>query len=89
MLAQDPNIVVTLDGDKFFGKHIAVVGATGSGKSCTVAKILQEGIAPSSDQRSRAVLNNAHIIIFDIHGEYGPALPTAVKLSLDNLALPY
>jgi hypothetical protein len=89
VLAQDTNIVVTVDGDKFFGKHIAVVGATGSGKSCTVAKILQEGIAPSSDQRSRAALNNAHIIIFDIHGEYGPAFPAAVKLSIDNLALPY
>ncbi|MBB5061034.1 hypothetical protein HDF16_005770 [Granulicella aggregans] len=89
VLAQDRNIAVTLDGDKFFGKHIAVVGATGSGKSCTVAKILQEGIAPSSDQTSRAALNNAHIIIFDIHGEYEPAFPAATNLSIDNLSLPY
>jgi hypothetical protein len=88
-LAQDDRIVVTLDGDKFFGKHIAVVGATGSGKSCTVAKILQEGISPSGDQSARAVLNNAHIVIFDIHGEYPPAFPNAAKLSVDNIVLPY
>lgn len=88
-LAQDRRIVVTLDGDKFFGKHIAVVGATGSGKSCTVARILQEGISPSEDQRARAVLNNAHIVIFDIHGEYPAAFPDATKLSVDNIVLPY
>ena len=89
VLAQDHKITVTIDGDKFFGKHIAVVGATGSGKSCTVAKILQEGIAPSSDQKTRAVLNNAHIIIFDLHGEYLSAFKEAQKLSIDNLILPY
>lgn len=88
-LAQDSRILVALDGDKFFGKHIAVVGATGSGKSCTVAKILQEGISPSCDQRARAVLNNAHIVIFDIHGEYPAAFPSAAKVSVDNIVLPY
>src|SRR5690606_25383245 len=40
-LAQNDGIDFTLDGDKFFSKHVAIVGSTGSGKSCTVAKILQ------------------------------------------------
>jgi DNA helicase HerA-like ATPase len=88
-LAQDKNIPVMLDGDKFFGKHIAVIGATGSGKSCTVAKILQEGIQPSADQNAKGVLNNSHIVIFDVHGEYATAFPEAEKLSVDNLVLPY
>lgn len=49
-LAQDKKINIAVDGDKFFSKHIAVVGSTGSGKSGTVAKILQEGIKPSEEQ---------------------------------------
>ncbi|WP_438357377.1 helicase HerA domain-containing protein, partial [Bacillus toyonensis] len=40
------SIDVVLDGDKFFNKHLAVIGSTGSGKSCTVAKILHEGRKP-------------------------------------------
>ena len=47
-LAQNQSIDIAVDGDKFFSKHIAVVGSTGSGKSGTVAKILQEGMAPST-----------------------------------------
>jgi uncharacterized protein len=88
-LAQDNTVTVNVDGDRFFGKHIGVVGSTGSGKSCAVAKILQEGIAPSDDQARRAVLNNSHIIIFDIHGEYGSAFPDARVVGVDELKLPY
>ncbi|WP_261180232.1 helicase HerA domain-containing protein [Anaerobacillus sp. CMMVII] len=43
-LSQDNEINVPVNGDKFFNKHIAVVGSTGSGKSHTVTKILQEAI---------------------------------------------
>jgi hypothetical protein len=88
-LAQDRDIPVMIDGDRFFGKHVAVVGATGAGKSCTVAKILQEGMKQSSDQENRKVLNNAHIVLFDIHGEYSSAFPQANLISIDNLVLPY
>lgn len=88
-LAQDSAVRVVVDGDKFFGKHIGVVGSTGAGKSCTVAKILQEGIQPSDDQVTRSVLNNSHIIIFDLHGEYKPAFPTARVMGVDELRLPH
>jgi len=88
-LSQNDKIQVIVDGDKFFGKHIGVVGSTGSGKSCTVAKILQEGINSSADQKKRGILNNSHIIIFDLHGEYKSAFPKANIISIDNLKLPY
>ena len=88
-LVQDPTVKVAVDGDKFFGKHIGVVGSTGSGKSCTVAKILQEGMRPSGKQAESGVLNNSHIIIFDLHGEYGSAFPNANFINTDNLHLPY
>lgn len=88
-LAQNEEVRVVLDGDRFFGKHIGVVGSTGSGKSCGVAKILQEGIRQSAAQAEVALLNNSHVIIFDLHGEYAPAFPGASQLSIDNMVLPY
>ena len=88
-MALDRSVSVRLDGDRFFSKHIAVVGSTGSGKSCAVAKILQEGIAPSDSQAERGVLNNSHIVLFDIHGEYPSAFPLANSLDVESIALPY
>ncbi|KAF5040875.1 Helicase HerA, central domain [anaerobic digester metagenome] len=88
-LAQKPSIQIGVDGDKFFSKHIAVVGSTGSGKSGTVARILQEGINPTADQTKRGVLNNTHILLFDLHGEYKTAFPKSKKLDVNNLVLPY
>jgi hypothetical protein len=53
---------VNIDIDKFFGKHAAILGNTGAGKSCTVTALV------------RAVLDrgmpNAHFIIFDTNNEY-------------------
>ena len=82
----NPDIKIEVDGDKFFSKHIAVVGSTGSGKSCTVAKIIQE--AKSSDNGE---INNSHVILFDIHGEYRRAFPDSNYLSIEEktLKLPY
>lgn len=88
-LAQKPSIEIAVDGDKFFSKHIAVVGSTGSGKSGTVARILQEGINPTADQTQRGVLNNTHILLFDLHGEYKTAFPKSKKHDVSNLVLPY
>lgn len=51
-----------LDGNRFFQRHAVVVGSTGSGKSWTVARILEQV----------AQLPSANAILFDIHGEYKP-----------------
>ena len=88
-LAINEEIRVPVDGDKFFGKHIAVLGSTGAGKSCAVAKILQEAIKKNEEQETTAKINNSHIIIFDIHGEYAPAFLDAQRLDVTSLALPY
>ena len=52
--------VAYLDGSKFFQRHAMIVGSTGSGKSWTVARLLEQ----VSD------LPQANAILFDIHGEY-------------------
>jgi len=89
VLAQDESVRVVVNGDKFFGKHIGVVGSTGSGKSCTVARILQASIAPNEGQTKCKILNNSHVIIFDLHGEYKAAFPAARVIGVDDLKLPY
>jgi ABC-type dipeptide/oligopeptide/nickel transport system ATPase component len=49
-----------LDGNKLFQRHAAVLGSTGSGKSWTVASILEKA----------ARLPSANLIVFDLHSEY-------------------
>lgn len=58
-----------LDGNRFFQKHAVIVGSTGSGKSCTVATIIQQ----------IAKLKSANAILFDIHGEYAPIVDDNIK----------
>lgn len=83
-------ISVVLDGDNFFNKHLAVIGSTGSGKSCTVAKILHEGIKPFTAEQKEGLLNNSHIIIFDIHGEYQHSFKDKCRvLTVEDMKLPY
>ncbi|MFQ5414240.1 MAG: helicase HerA domain-containing protein, partial [Phycisphaerae bacterium] len=61
--ALNPEFEVKILGSEFFAKHVAVVGNSGAGKSCTTAKILQEVLD----------LNQAQIVLFDMHGEYRAA----------------
>lgn len=86
-LSSDNLIPVPVDGNKFFNKHIAVIGSTGSGKSHTVAHIIQEAIRQKNGRYDG--LNNSHIVIFDIHSEYKTAFPDANYLDISNLVLPY
>ena len=86
-LAANEDISVPVDGNRFFNKHIAVIGSTGSGKSHTVAKIVQEAILQKEGVYDG--MNNSHIIIFDIHSEYKTAFPDANYLDINNLVLPY
>lgn len=86
-LSSNPDISVPVNGNRFFNKHIAIVGSTGSGKSHTVAKIIQS--ATSIKDGIYDGLNNSHIIIFDIHSEYKTAFPNANYLDIANIVLPY
>ncbi len=86
-LSNGTKIKVSVDGDKFFNKHIAIVGSTGSGKSNTIAKIIQNAVLEKSKQYNG--LNNSHIIIFDIHAEYNTAFPDSNLIPIEDLVLPY
>jgi DNA helicase HerA-like ATPase len=66
-LSTNPEVRVPVDGNKFFNKHIAVVGSTGSGKSHTLSTIIHKAI---NQKNGKFHLNNSHIVLFDIHSEY-------------------
>jgi hypothetical protein len=61
---------IKINPDKFFGKHAAILGNTGSGKSCTLTSIVHSLFEFSYNDKN---LKNAHIIIFDTNGEYKQA----------------
>lgn len=86
-LTRQRDIFVPVHGDRFFNKHIAVVGASGSGKSSSVSSVLQRAI--SAKTGGYQGLNNSHILIFDLHSEYAAAFPKANVISVDDLVLPY
>lgn len=85
-LVSNGKISVPVDGDRFFNKHLAVVGSTGAGKSHTIAKIIQTAVSAKNGQYA---LNNSHVVIFDIHSEYRTAFPDANFLDASTLTLPY
>lgn len=86
-LVQNKDIRVPVNGNKFFNKHFAIVGSTGSGKSHTVATILQQAVREKVTGYNG--LNNSHIVIFDIHGEYKRAFPEATHINSTNIKIPY
>ena len=56
----DESATAFLDGNKFFQRHASLLGSTGSGKSWSVASILEQA----------AKLPSSNLIVFDLHGEY-------------------
>ncbi len=67
--------------DDLLAKHFAVVGTTGSGKSCAVTLILSAILADHP---------NAHIFLLDPHNEYASAFgDRAEVVNVDNLQLPF
>lgn len=64
------NYKVKICPDQFFVKHAAILGNTGSGKSCTFTSIIRNLFR--YDYKGKK-LENAHIIIFDTNGEYKDA----------------
>jgi DNA helicase HerA-like ATPase len=64
---------VSVDPDKLFGRHLAVLGNTGSGKSCSVAGLIRWSLDAAVDARrdnGRSGPPNARFIVLDPNGEY-------------------
>ena len=62
------NAKVMIDPDRVFGRHLAVLGNTGSGKSCSVAGLIRWSLEAAKQQQETTP--NARFIILDPNGEY-------------------
>ena len=80
-IRQDTSIPAMIRVDDLLGKHFAILGTTGTGKSCTTALIL------------RAILKEnpaAHLVLLDPHNEYATAFPEYGEvINPRNMQLPY
>ena len=61
---------VCIDPDRLFGRHLAVLGNTGSGKSCSVAGLVRWNLEQSQQKYHRP---NARFVVLDPNGEYSRA----------------
>ncbi|HEJ3749963.1 ATP-binding protein [Pseudomonas aeruginosa] len=62
------NAKVKIDPDRLFGRHLAVLGNTGSGKSCSVAGLIRWSMDEA--RKARGGDPNARFIVLDPNGEY-------------------
>ena len=77
------------DINDLFGKHTAILGSTGSGKSAAVAAIIHSVIMRGENENYKKW--KPQIVILDPHNEYGRAFSEHMRLSTDEgtLSLPY
>lgn len=64
---------IMVDPDKIFGRHLAVLGNTGSGKSCSVAGLIRWSLDAAKKESGQETPPNARFIILDPNGEYSSA----------------
>ena len=65
----DEHAIAYLNGNKFFQRHAFIGGSTGSGKSWTTAKVIEQVSG----------LSTANAIVFDLHGEYAPLVGKGIQ----------
>jgi DNA helicase HerA-like ATPase len=64
------NAEVRINPDKLFGRHVAILGNTGSGKSCSVAGVIRWSLEEASKSLPEGQKLNNRFIILDPNGEY-------------------
>lgn len=67
------NAEVCIDPDRLFGRHLAILGNTGSGKSCSVAGLIRWSLEAAKAKRKDGTNPNARFIVLDPNGEYSRA----------------
>ncbi len=81
VIHQDKSIPAMVRLDEMLGKHFAILGTTGTGKSCSVALILRRILEKNP---------NAHILLLDMHREYAAAFTDMAEVVRpEDLNLPF
>jgi hypothetical protein len=88
------DVQVRIDPDKLFGRHLAILGNTGSGKSCTVAGLIRWCLesaaldaANSGDSDRTSAAPNARFIVLDPNGEYSSSFVDLPNTRVLNIAV--
>ncbi len=80
-LQQNRSVPAYVVVDDLLGKHFAIIGTTGTGKSCAVSLILHAIVAKHP---------NSHIVVLDPHAEYAHAFGELAEcIEPENLVLPH
>jgi len=69
---------VRVDPDRIFGRHLAVLGNTGSGKSCSVSGLIHWSLEQAGS--ARGATPNARFIVLDPNGEYAHAFGESARV---------
>lgn len=89
----DSTVSLYANPDILLGKHMGIFGNTGTGKSCTVASVLQGIKRRLKHKDGNSVEVKPKIIIFDSNNEYERAFPTnefkVIKVNKRSLELPH
>lgn len=75
-LTSAENVTVRVDITRLVTRHAAVLGATGSGKSTTVASLVHAIVSGAEVDR----FPSARVLLLDLHGEYGEALKDVAQV---------
>lgn len=71
-----PEYHVTTNINEFLSHHFAIIGNTGAGKSCGIARLFQNIFCHNKTDYPK----NAHIVLFDVYGEYNKSFQELEKL---------
>jgi hypothetical protein len=69
---------VCVDPDRIFGRHLAVLGNTGSGKSCSVSGLIHWSLDQA--RAARGSTPNARFVVLDPNGEYAHAFGNTARV---------
>lgn len=77
------NAKVMIDPDRLFGRYLAVLGNTGSGKSCSVAGLIRWSLESAKQQLEKENGSiNSRFIVLDPNGEYSRAFTDKVNANI-------
>jgi DNA helicase HerA-like ATPase len=78
---QNPRVPARISVNDMLCKHFAILGTTGTGKSCALTLVLKRILEQSP---------NGHVLLLDPHGEYGHAFGSSAEcLTVENFRLPF
>ncbi|MGL5621927.1 ATP-binding protein [Cetobacterium sp.] len=85
-LTNKPEFYPSINIDSLFSSHISILGNTGSGKSTTVRKLIDE--VDRMVKKNKIKKENVNFFIFDVHNEYNNIGENSKTIEIDDISIP-